>query len=383
MGGVAGWVRLAGCGWRPPSMGHTDVATEQMSISASLKFAFLAQTHPSADAINIMLHVQHRPGAPPSKPRCGFDEAVLPGYSGAGKLLLVLCRVRGRGRISNCGGSRRWQPAILEPLSSCFWLLSPVHVRTTLPGLPRAASSEHSRAASLARAQTRHISLSAHHLAGAVWDLVRREDRPALRRFLEDALEGGRLFYWGAFVRGAAFVFLQFLHTLGRLGCWSAPGGVCWRVSDCCVHLAWQAAFGCGCIGGRVGSAHWPLLVGFDTNPNCTHRLALTLDPHAHLQTPAGKIEGCPPFVHKGRQLTRADVHDVMHDQVGGRRWGTVNTDYKGGGCVLARRPCHVPPKLACVGAVAASGWGCNRAKFAHQLVAAGAWGRLLVTGTL
>lgn len=38
-----------------------------------------------------MLHVQHRPGAPPSKPRCGFDDAVLPGYSGAGKPLLLVC----------------------------------------------------------------------------------------------------------------------------------------------------------------------------------------------------------------------------------------------------------------------------------------------------
>ncbi len=35
--------------------------------------------------------------------------------------------------------------------------------------------------------------------------------------------------------------------------------------------------------------------------------------------SPAGKIEGCPPFVHKGRVVTPAEVHDVMHDQV---RWG-------------------------------------------------------------
>jgi len=28
---------------------------------------------------------------------------------------------------------------------------------------------------------------------GAVWDLVRREDRPKLRKFFEDVLEGG----WG------------------------------------------------------------------------------------------------------------------------------------------------------------------------------------------
>ncbi|PRW58740.1 DNA polymerase eta isoform B [Chlorella sorokiniana] len=88
-----------------------------------------------SDAINIMLHVQHRPGAPPAPPRCGYAEAAAPGYGGA----------------------------------------------------------------------------------GAVWDLVRREDRPALRHFFTDAL--------------------------------------------------------------------------------------------------AGKVQGCPPFVHKGRVLTPADVHDVMHDQ--------------------------------------------------------------------
>lgn len=29
-----------------------------------------------------------------------------------------------------------------------------------------------------------------------------------------------------------------------------------------------------------------------------------------------GKVPDCPTFVHKGKQLERADVHDVMHDQV-------------------------------------------------------------------
>lgn len=31
----------------------------------------------------------------------------------------------------------------------------------------------------------------------------------------------------------------------------------------------------------------------------------------------AGKVAGCPKFIHKGRELAPADVHDVMHDQVG------------------------------------------------------------------
>lgn len=48
MGGVAGWLAgwladMGGC--LPASMGHTDVATEQMSISASLKFACMAEIH--------------------------------------------------------------------------------------------------------------------------------------------------------------------------------------------------------------------------------------------------------------------------------------------------------------------------------------------------
>lgn len=32
----------------------------------------------------------------------------------------------------------------------------------------------------------------------------------------------------------------------------------------------------------------------------------------------AGKVPGCPPFVHKGRELGPGDVHDVIHDQVRG-----------------------------------------------------------------
>ena len=38
-----------------------------------------------ADAINIMLHTQHRPGAAPGPPRCGYDKAAAPGYCGAGE----------------------------------------------------------------------------------------------------------------------------------------------------------------------------------------------------------------------------------------------------------------------------------------------------------
>ena len=32
----------------------------------------------------------------------------------------------------------------------------------------------------------------------------------------------------------------------------------------------------------------------------------------------AGKVPGCPPFVHKGRNVEMEDVQDVVHDQVGG-----------------------------------------------------------------
>ncbi len=48
-----------------------------------------APAAPSADAINIMLHVQRRPGTQPGAPRHGYEpaEGTEPSYSGAGALL--------------------------------------------------------------------------------------------------------------------------------------------------------------------------------------------------------------------------------------------------------------------------------------------------------
>lgn len=43
---------------------------------------------------------------------------------------------------------------------------------------------------------------------------------------------------------------------------------------------------------------------------------------HTHTCTPAGKLDhhGCPKFVHSGQDVREREVHDVMHDQVGGRQ---------------------------------------------------------------
>lgn len=124
-----------------------------------------------ADAINIMLHTQHRPGAAPAPPRCGYDEAAAPGYGGAGEQCLNHGSLRAPllgfdGHGVQCGstwGSLACQPALLS-------LRCPT---------------------SLVRCN-KFQCCKFHCLvcAGAVWDLVRREDRPALRSFLSDAVAG-------------------------------------------------------------------------------------------------------------------------------------------------------------------------------------------------
>ena len=54
----------------------------------------LCLSAPPADAINIMLHVQHRPGAQPGAPRHGYQttEGMQPSYGGAGGRSALLCR---------------------------------------------------------------------------------------------------------------------------------------------------------------------------------------------------------------------------------------------------------------------------------------------------
>lgn len=107
-----------------------------------------------ADAINIMLHVQHRPGAQPGAPRHGFQaaEGTAPSYSGAG------------GR----------EPEARSPLALSG--AGAVDARGWGETLPSAGG--------------RLATLPVPCPAGAVWDLVRREDRPQLRQFFQDYLDG-------------------------------------------------------------------------------------------------------------------------------------------------------------------------------------------------